>query len=360
VALDFTFGTLTPPRTAILYSGERFDSDLQLYYQLARYYNPTIGRFGVQDQVDGTPQDPLSLHKYAYCQNNPVNGRDPSGNETLASMSFAMTIADIVETAMDVHLMWTAGKMLTEYATASESIDQIEGQPATPGVDTATIIVHGVNGLYNGQPNGWSKQNGFQGNLGPKPTLKVGGDPLNHDFYEFDWGGFSIASIGFIPVRIVHVMALVHLQAAEEIISMKGYANIDIISHSWGTTLSYDLMNSTDIEVHDWVTMGSPLKKTTEKPKCNTGKWINCYSLYDPATHFEIFPPYMDWIEMLPYAVEGIRSGRQGKIGDGLTVDPNVTVGVNHNHPMGLKDFDEHTAYWTRPEVLTDLRNDLQ
>jgi hypothetical protein len=28
VALDFTFGTLNSPRTAMLYSGERFDSDL--------------------------------------------------------------------------------------------------------------------------------------------------------------------------------------------------------------------------------------------------------------------------------------------------------------------------------------------
>jgi hypothetical protein len=37
---------------------------------------------------------------------------------------------------------------------------------------------------------------------------------------------------------------------------MNGYANLDIISHSWGTTLSYDLMNNSSIEVHDWVTMG--------------------------------------------------------------------------------------------------------
>jgi len=360
--LDFTATMLNPPTTRLLYTGEQFDLGLQQYYLRARYYNPTVGRFGVQDQMDGTPQDPLNLHKYAYCQNNPVSMHDPSGNQgDICSMTFAMSIADIVETAMDVHMIWTAGKMITEYATASESLQQIESQPAKPGVDTATIIVHGVNGLWNGQPNGWSKLNGFQDNLGPKPTLPVGESlPLNHDFYEFDWGGFSIASIGFIPVRIVHVMALVHLQMAEELVSMKGYANIDIISHSWGTTLSYDLMNSTDIEVHDWVTMGSPLKKTTEKPARNTGKWINCYSLYDPATHFEIFPPYMDWIEMLPYAVEGIRSGRQGKIGDGLTVDPNVTAGKNHNHDMGQKDFDEHIAYWRNADVLTDIRNDLQ
>jgi RHS repeat-associated protein len=97
VALNFTFGTLAPPRTAMLYSGERFDSDLQQYYLRARYYNPTVGRFGVQDQQDGTPNDPLSLHKYAYCQNNPVNGVDPSGNETLVGLTLSMAIASGLE-----------------------------------------------------------------------------------------------------------------------------------------------------------------------------------------------------------------------------------------------------------------------
>jgi len=48
-------------------------------------------------------------------------------------------------------------------------------------------------------------------------------------------------------------MALVHLQMAEFLVWMNGYANIDIISHSWGTTLSYDLMNNSGIEVHDWL-----------------------------------------------------------------------------------------------------------
>jgi len=32
------------------------------------------------DTFDGNSQDPLSLHKYLYCSNNPVNRTDPSGN----------------------------------------------------------------------------------------------------------------------------------------------------------------------------------------------------------------------------------------------------------------------------------------
>jgi hypothetical protein len=168
----------------------------------------------------------------------------------------------------------------------------------------------------------------------------------------------SFAEVLLIPTKIVHTMALIHLQMAEELVSMKGYANIDIISHSWGTLLSYDLQSNSGIETHDWVTMGSPLKKTTDKPVYNTGKWINCYSLSDPVTHFEIFPPYESGLEMLPSVLWGWT--REGKTGDGLTVDPNINPILNHNHPMGLKDIAEHGAYWRNTDVLTDLRNNLQ
>ncbi|MCL4790358.1 MAG: hypothetical protein KJ070_26840 [Verrucomicrobia bacterium] len=33
---------------------------------------------------------------------------------------------------------------------------------------------------------------------------------------------------------------------------MNGYDNIDLISHSWGTTLTYDLQNVSGIAVRHW------------------------------------------------------------------------------------------------------------
>ena len=105
-ALDFTTGTLTPLSTKFLYTGEQFDADLQQYYLRARYYNPTVGRFSVPDQLDGTPNDPLSLHKYAYTQNNPVNSRDPSGNETLVSLTISMTIGVSLELIKASPTLW--------------------------------------------------------------------------------------------------------------------------------------------------------------------------------------------------------------------------------------------------------------
>jgi hypothetical protein len=45
----------------------------------ARYYDPTTGRFNRLDPFFGNLVDPLSLHKYAYAHNDPIDGTDPSG-----------------------------------------------------------------------------------------------------------------------------------------------------------------------------------------------------------------------------------------------------------------------------------------
>lgn len=69
--------------------GEYFDDDIGLYYLRSRWYAPDIGRFYTMDTYEGNPEDPLTLHKYAYAQNNPVNKVDPTGHQAdVASLSF--------------------------------------------------------------------------------------------------------------------------------------------------------------------------------------------------------------------------------------------------------------------------------
>ena len=63
------------------YTGQQWDPDLGMYYLRARYYRPELGRFWTMDTNEGDGDDPLSLHKYLYCQANPVNGTDPSGHD---------------------------------------------------------------------------------------------------------------------------------------------------------------------------------------------------------------------------------------------------------------------------------------
>jgi len=81
------YGTLiasnTTAQTAYLYCGQQFDSDLGFYYNRARYMSQNTARFWTMDTDQGKNEDPLSLHKYLYCHENPVNGVDPSGRVTV-------------------------------------------------------------------------------------------------------------------------------------------------------------------------------------------------------------------------------------------------------------------------------------
>ncbi len=61
------------------YAGYRYDEVTGLYYLMARYYDAKDGRFITRDSFNGVQDDPLSLNKYAYTDNNPVNKIDPTG-----------------------------------------------------------------------------------------------------------------------------------------------------------------------------------------------------------------------------------------------------------------------------------------
>ena len=67
-----TTGTLENPYT---YTGREVDQETGLYYYRARYYDPIIGRFILEDPagfVDGP-------NIYSYVRNNPLNNKDPLG-----------------------------------------------------------------------------------------------------------------------------------------------------------------------------------------------------------------------------------------------------------------------------------------
>jgi len=59
------------------YRGYRYDTGY--YYLQSRYYNPEIGRFINIDVLGGNVGALLSHNIFAYCNNNPVNGKDPNG-----------------------------------------------------------------------------------------------------------------------------------------------------------------------------------------------------------------------------------------------------------------------------------------
>jgi len=94
--LGQTSGAQQRQATSLLYSGEQFDSSLQQYHLRARNYNQANGQFTTLDPYAGNIYDPQSLHKYAYCHTDPVNGIDPSGEYSeysLSSITMAASVA---------------------------------------------------------------------------------------------------------------------------------------------------------------------------------------------------------------------------------------------------------------------------
>jgi RHS repeat-associated protein len=85
-----------------LYTGEQFDSNLGFYYLRARYMNPSNGRFFTMDSYEGDAYDPLTLHKYLYAGNDPVNMIDPSGMFFDSTSLVTSTAASRTITAMSV------------------------------------------------------------------------------------------------------------------------------------------------------------------------------------------------------------------------------------------------------------------
>ena len=69
-------------RNPFRYRGYYFDTDLNMYYLMTRYYDPRTGRFINADNLNYLePQTINGLNLYAYCGNNPIMCIDPMGTE---------------------------------------------------------------------------------------------------------------------------------------------------------------------------------------------------------------------------------------------------------------------------------------
>jgi len=72
------------------YTGREFDSEMGLYFNRVRYYDPAIGRFISEDPIGFMGS---GINFYAYVYNSPLNFVDPFG---LTSMVFVISTGQLV------------------------------------------------------------------------------------------------------------------------------------------------------------------------------------------------------------------------------------------------------------------------
>ena len=85
-------GNINPLR----YRGYYYDTETGFYYLQTRYYDPAIGRFINADTYTTTDETGLlSTNMFAYCENNPVMGTDPTGE-------FLDTVFDVISLCSSV------------------------------------------------------------------------------------------------------------------------------------------------------------------------------------------------------------------------------------------------------------------
>ncbi|MDD3852694.1 MAG: RHS repeat-associated core domain-containing protein [Syntrophomonadaceae bacterium] len=82
-----------------LFTGEQYDPNIGFYYLRARYMNPNTGRFLTMDTYEGSPFDPMSLHKYLYANASPLMYTDASGAFSLAEMTATFSIYEMLQSS---------------------------------------------------------------------------------------------------------------------------------------------------------------------------------------------------------------------------------------------------------------------
>lgn len=91
-----TFGEMTEQfgntQNSYLFAGEQRDLHLGLDYLRARYLDVNNGRFYGRDLFKGFYINPITLNKYVYANQNPVNIIDPSGKFGVAAFAIGFSI----------------------------------------------------------------------------------------------------------------------------------------------------------------------------------------------------------------------------------------------------------------------------
>lgn len=137
-------GYLNPFR----YRSYYYDVETRLYYLQTRYYDPEVGRFISQDDIDyAEPEVINGINLYAYCGNNPVMNVDPTGTWFLLFIFGVLLAGAIIGGAV------AGSEAAKNGATGWEVVGQVllgaaMGIAVGAIVVMSTAVVAGVLGLF--------------------------------------------------------------------------------------------------------------------------------------------------------------------------------------------------------------------
>ncbi len=136
----------------VRFAGYNYDSELAQYYVWARLYSPYMARFNGYDPVLGDFKEPLTLHQYLYCWNDPINAIDPDGRFLINDLNASAGIgASLYSGAANVGggVMAMAQRVwLAAYVRAGTMTVAIA--QAEYGMNNTTVSRWGRDGLQNG------------------------------------------------------------------------------------------------------------------------------------------------------------------------------------------------------------------
>ena len=118
------------PTCEFLFTGRRFDTESELYFYRARYYNPELGRFISKDPI-GYMAGSLSL--YEYVGSKPIKWVDPMGLEII--LGFHANDSHVWVSVDD-----TATKLTTTYGLWRYSHVKPNSNSIKPGSDVMVNI----------------------------------------------------------------------------------------------------------------------------------------------------------------------------------------------------------------------------
>ena len=131
-----------------LYTGQRFDDPVDLYFYNARYYDQNIGRFISADSIVSNPTSSQGWNRYSYVQNNPLKYTDPSGN----ALAGIVAVPAICATGWGCAVLIIAGIVIIAAAAADDPGENVDD--ALDALDALKELAGGGTAQPPGPGNG--------------------------------------------------------------------------------------------------------------------------------------------------------------------------------------------------------------